>query len=109
MLQQSQHVNVQIVEGPITTDMFGLVDTVTGLNLVNLYYHRLVAERHPNLAMKFVYLKYLGGVDPLNIRRVDGGKESEQVNVWVYVTAVITPKATLVVNGKPKKVSLVIG
>ena len=54
--------------------MFGLVDPGAGLNLGNLDYHQSVAERHPNLVLKFLYLKDLDEVDTLNISRVYGGK-----------------------------------
>ena len=70
--------------------MSGLDDTGAGLNLENLEYHQSVAERHPNLVLKFEYLKDLEGMDPFNISGVDGGKESSQVKGGVDVTAVIT-------------------
>ena len=54
--------------------MFGLFDTGTGLNLVNMDYHQPVTERHPNLVLKFEYLKDLDDVDPFNISGVDGLK-----------------------------------
>ena len=54
--------------------MFGLDDTGAGFNLENMDYHHLVAERHPNLVLKFVYLKDLENVIPFNIIVVDGGK-----------------------------------
>ena len=78
--------------------MFGLSDTVSGMNLVNLYYHQSVAESHPNLVLKFSYLEDMDDVDPFNISGVYGVKESEQVKVVVDVTAVITYKTTFVVN-----------
>ena len=40
--------------------MFGLDDTGSGVNMVNLDYHQSVSERYPNLELKFDYLKYLG-------------------------------------------------
>ena len=48
-------------------------------------------------------------MDPFNIRGVDSGEESEQVNVGGDVTAVITSKAPFVVNRKPVTVSLALG
>ena len=51
--------------------MFGLADTGAGLNLGIMYYHQLVAERHPNFVLKFAYLKDLDDVDPFNISGVD--------------------------------------
>ena len=79
--------------------MYGLDDTGTGLNLVNLDYHQSVAERHPNLVLKFAYLKDMYDLDPFSISGVDRGTESEQGKVGVYVTAVITYKTSFVVNG----------
>ena len=54
--------------------MFGLDDTGSGVNMVNLDYHQSVSERYPNLELKFDYLKYLGDVDKFNISGVDGAK-----------------------------------
>ena len=54
--------------------MFVLTDTGAGLNSVNLYYHQLVAEHHPNLVLKFAYLKDMDDVDPFNIGGVGRGK-----------------------------------
>ena len=54
--------------------MFGLVDTESGLNFGNMFYHQSVAEIHPNLVLKFPYLKGIDNAHPLNISRVDGGK-----------------------------------
>ena len=48
-------------------------------------------------------------MDPFDISGVDVGKKIEQVKLGVYVTAVITYKTTLVVNGKPMTVSLALG
>ena len=75
----------------------------------NLDYHQSAAECHPNLVLKFDYLKDMYNVDPFNISGVDGGKESEQEKRSVYVTAVITYKTTFVVNEKPVTVSLALG
>ena len=89
--------------------MFGLADTRAGFNLVNLEYHQSVAERHPNLVLKFVYLKDIDDVDPFNASGVDGGKESEQGKGGVDVTTLITYKNLFVVNVKPMTVSLDLG
>ena len=79
------------------------------MNLVNLEYHQLVVERHPNLVLKFSYLKGLEDMDPFNISGVDGGKESEHGKGGVDVTTVITYKNPFVVNGKLVTVSLALG
>ena len=89
--------------------MSGLADTGARLNLVNLEYHQSVAERHPNLVLKFAYLKDLEDVNPFNISGVDGGKESEQGKGVVDVTALITYKTTFVVKRKPMTVSFALG
>ena len=75
MSQQLPHMDFSIGEGPKTSYMSGLDDTGVGLNLGNLEYHQSVTERHPNLVLKCEYLKDLEDIDPLNISRVDGGKE----------------------------------
>ena len=67
-----------------------MADKVAGLNWVNLKYQQSVEVPHPNLVLKFAYLQYIEDVDPFNIIRVDGGKESEQGKGSVDVTAVIT-------------------
>ena len=79
------------------------------MNLGNLEYHQSVAERHPNLVLKFSYLKDLEDVDLFNISGVDGGKESEDGKGGVDVTSVITYKKPLVVNGKPVTVYFYLG
>ena len=89
--------------------MYGLDNTRAGLNLVNIEYHQSVTELHPNLVLKFAYLKDMDGVDTLNISGVDVEKESEQVKSGVDISAVITYKTPFVVNGKPVTVSLAIG
>ena len=58
--------------------------------------------------LKFSYLKDLDDVDPFNISRVDGGKESEQGKGGVEVTTSITYKTPLVENGKPVTVFLAL-
>ena len=109
MSQQLPHMNYPILEGPKSSYMSYLADTGPGLNLVNLEYHQSVAERHPNLVLKFAYMKDLDDVDPFNISRVDGGKESEQGKGGVNVTAVITYKTPFVVNKKPVTFSRALG
>ena len=89
--------------------MYGLANTRAGLNLVNIEYHQSVTELHPNLVLKFAYLKDMNGVDILNISVVDGGKKRKQGKGGVYVTAVINYKTTLVVNGKLATVFLDLG
>ena len=69
--------------------MFGLSDTRARLNLGNLDYHQSVAERQPNLVLKFAYLKEVDDVDELKISGLDGGKKSKQGKGGVDVTAVI--------------------
>ena len=61
------------------------------------------------MVLKFAYLKDLEDVDPFNISGVDGGKESEQGELGVYVTTVINCKTPFVANGKPVTVSLSLG
>ena len=89
--------------------MSGLDNTGPGLNLGNLEYHQSVAERHPNLVLKFAYFKEMEDVDSFNISRVDEGKESEQGKGGVDVTTEITYKTTFLVNGKPVTLSLALG
>ena len=74
MSQQLLHTKLAIGEGPNPSYMYGLADTGASLNLGNLEYHQSVAERHPNLVLKFTYLKDLDDVDPFNISGIDGGK-----------------------------------
>ena len=88
--------------------MFGLDDTGDRLNLKNLYYHKSVAERHPNLVPEISYLKDLDDVDTFNISEVDGRKESKQVKVGVDVSAVINYITTFAVNGQPSTVYLAL-
>ena len=54
--------------------MLGLADTGSRFNLVKIYYHQLVTERHPNLVLNFAYLKDMDDVDTFNIIGVDGEK-----------------------------------
>ena len=56
------------------SNVFGFTNIGVGLDLVNLDYHQAVAERHPNLVLKFAYLKDLDDVDPFNISGVYRGK-----------------------------------
>ena len=57
--------------------MFGLAYAGARLSFVNLDHHQSVTDCHPNLVLKFAYLKDMGDVDPFNITVVDGEKESE--------------------------------
>ena len=66
--------NLPIVEGPILPNMFGLVDTGSGSNLVNMDYHQSVVDHYPNLVMKLAYLNHKDNVEPFNISGVDRGK-----------------------------------
>ena len=54
--------------------MYGLANTRSGLNLINMDFHQSVAERHPNLVLKFSYLEVLDGIYPFNISVVYVGK-----------------------------------
>ena len=74
MSQKSPHLNFPIGEGKKSSYMSSLANTEAGLNLGNIYYHQSFWERHPNLVLKFSYLKDLDVMDPLNISLVDGGK-----------------------------------
>ena len=68
------HMKLHIGEGPKSSYMSGLADTGAWLNLENLKYHQSVAELHPNLVLKFSYLKDIDDVDSFNINGVYGGK-----------------------------------
>ena len=74
MSQKFTQLKFHIVEGNIFSNMFGLVDTGAGSNLVNMEYHQLVVERHTNLEVKFSYLKDLDDMDPFNISGVNEKK-----------------------------------
>ena len=89
--------------------MFVLANTGSRLNLVNMYYHQSVAERHPKSVLKFAYLEDMGDVDTFNISGLYRGKESEQWKWGVDLPVVITYKTSFVVNGKSVTVSLVLG
>ena len=90
MNHQFTYLNLPIEEGHKSPYMSGLDETGAGSNLGNIEYHHSVAERHPNFVLKFVYIKDLDNVDPLNISRVDTVKESEQGKIGEDVTTVIT-------------------
>ena len=75
----------------------------------NIYHQQTVTERHPNLVLKFVYLKDLDDVSSFNISGVEGGKESEQVKLGINVIVIIIYKHPFVVNGQPVTVSLAQG
>ena len=51
--------------------MFGLAHTGDILNMGYMYYQQSDSERHPNLGLKFEYLKDLDAMDPFNIIGVD--------------------------------------
>ena len=72
-------------------------------------YDQSAAKHHPNLVLKFAYLKDMSGVYPLNISVVGGGKESEQVKGGVDATAVITYKTSFVTNAHPVTASIDLG
>ena len=61
-----------ILRGHGLSTKFFLADTVSRLNLGNVYYHRSVVECHPNLMLNFSYLKDLDEVDIFNISGLDG-------------------------------------
>ena len=74
MSQKLPHLNFPIGEGPKSSNIYGLANTGDGFNLGNLEYRQSVAENHPNVLLKFAYMKDLDNMEPFNIRRVDGGK-----------------------------------
>ena len=81
MYHQLPHLKLTIVGGTMLSNIFGLPDTGSGSNLEKMEYQQSVSERHPNLVLKFAYLKYLDDVYTFNIIRVDGGKEIEGYNL----------------------------
>ena len=83
--------------------MSGLDDKGDRLNLVNLEYHQSAEERYPNLVLKFVCLKDLDDMEPINIIGVDGGKGGADV------TELNIYKTPFVVNGQLATVSLTLG
>ena len=86
--------------------MFGLDDTRSRLNFVNLDYNQSVAERHPNFLLKYTYLEDLDNADTFNIRGVDGVEEGDLGKVGVYFNTVITYKTPFVVNAQLVIISL---
>ena len=74
MYQKLPHLKLPIGYGPNSSHISFLADTVARLNFVNIEYHQSVAEHHPNLVLKFSYLKDLDEVESFNIIRVDRGK-----------------------------------
>ena len=74
MTQQLPYLKLPILEGSKSSYMYELADIGSRLNLVHLKYHQSVAEHHPNLVLKFVYMKDLENVGPFNIRGVYRGK-----------------------------------
>ena len=81
MFKKSPHLNFSIGEGPRLSNMFGLSDTGSRLNMRNIYYHQPVAESNHNLVLKFACLEDMEDMDPFNISGIDGGKETEQGGV----------------------------
>ena len=74
LLHQVPHLKFPIGELPKSSYVFGLANTGSRLDSGNLNYHQSVAERHPNLLIKFLHLKDIYGVHPVNISGVNGGK-----------------------------------
>ena len=74
MSQQLPHLKFSRREGSKSSYMFGLSDRGAGLNLGPVYYHHSALERHPNLVLKFEYLKVLDNVGPFNISGLYVGK-----------------------------------
>ena len=74
MSQQLPYIKLPIGEGPKPSYMSGLANTGYRLDLVHLDFRQSVAELHPNLVFKFVYLKDMEYVDLFNISGVDRGK-----------------------------------
>ena len=74
MSQKILHLNFPIIEGLKSSYISGLVNKGSGLNLVNMGYHQSGIEIHPNLVLKFAYLKDIYDVDPFNINGLYGGK-----------------------------------
>ena len=72
--QSFTYLNSTVGEVPISSNIFSFSNTGAGLDLVNLDYYYLVTEHHPNVVLKFSYLKDTDGVDTLNISGVDGVK-----------------------------------
>ena len=70
MSQELPHITYPIGEGPKSSYMSVLADTGDGLNLGNLEYQQSVSECHPNLVLKFAFLKNLEDVDLINISGV---------------------------------------
>ena len=52
------------------SNMFRLVDTGYVLNMRNMDYRQLVAERHQKLVSKFADMKNMDYMDPFNLRGV---------------------------------------
>ena len=90
MSQQLPHLTLPMGEVPTSSYTSGLADTGSRLNSVNLEYHQSVAEHHPNLVLKFAYLKDMEDMYPFNTSGVNRGKESKQGKVGSDVNAVIT-------------------
>ena len=57
-----------------------------------------MVECHPNLVVRFSFLKDMDYTNQFFISEVGGVKENEQGKVGVYVTAIITYENTFMVN-----------
>ena len=88
MYQQFPHMNFSKLEGPKSSHMYGLADTGSRSNLGNIEYHQSVAERHPNLVLKCLYLKDLDDVDPFNIRQGPDQDSPFDLILW-YISKTI--------------------
>ena len=58
----------------ISFNIFGMEDSGSGLNLVNLDYRQSVVEQPSNLVLKFTYSKDLYNVDLSSVSLLYGGK-----------------------------------
>ena len=74
MFQHLPHLNFLIGEGPKSSYISVLDNIGDGFKLVSLEYHQSVAELHPDLVLKFVYLKDMEDLDLFNISGLYGGK-----------------------------------
>ena len=77
--QQLPDLNFPIGEGPKSSYMSGLDETGAGLTLLNMEYHQSVTDQHPNLVLKFAYLKDMDDVGPFDISGV-GLNKGNRVN-----------------------------
>ena len=94
---------------PYKHEPFWFYYTGSGSNWGNIDYHQSVADIHPNLVLKFDYMKDMENMDTFNIGWVDKRKESKQGKRGIHVTIVITLKKNFVVNAQPVTVFLALG